>query len=160
MTRIYIGTYAHYNSGSLKGEWLDLPCRDLDSELLRIFGEGDHEYMIQDSESEFPIKECENLEKLNEFAQEFENLSEHDQAKVIYMIDDLGYSRDDAMANYDDVTFYEGQDLEQVAESMVDDGCFGTIPESLIHYIDYAAIARDLRCDGYVETSNGVFHCP
>ena len=158
MTKIYVGTYGHYNNGSLKGEWLDLPVADMEAELIRIFGEGDHEYMIQDSEADFPIRECEDLEKLNEFADQFEALSEHDQAKVCYLIDDLGYDRDEAMDKHDDVIFYEGQDLEEVAESLIDDGCFGDIPKAIASYIDYKAIARDLGYDGYVETSKGVFH--
>jgi antirestriction protein len=33
------------------------------------------------------------------------------------------------------------------AESLVDDGCFGEIADSIIAYINYDAIARDLRID-------------
>jgi antirestriction protein len=160
MTRIFVSTYAHYNNGSLKGQWLDLPCDDLDAELLKIFGEGDHEYMIQDHESEFPIKESENIQKLNEFAEEFEALSEHDQKIVAWLIKDQCYDRADALDKCDEVTFYEGQTLQDVAEQLVDDGCFGDIPKAIASYIDYDAIARDLSFDSYVETSDGVFHNP
>jgi len=39
----------------------------------------------------------------------------------------------------------------------MEDGCFGSIGEGLSHYIDYAAIAKDLGYDGYVERAEGVF---
>jgi len=37
--------------------------------------------------------------------------------------------------------------LEQLAEHFIDEGLYGTIPETLSYYIDYAAIARDLSYD-------------
>lgn len=37
-------------------------------------------------------------------------------------------------------------------------GCFGYIPDSIAIYIDYAAIARDLECDSYFETKQGVIY--
>lgn len=55
MAKVYVGTYKKYNSGSIKGAWLDLSdyetyqdflkaCRDLHKD------ESDPEYMIQDCE--------------------------------------------------------------------------------------------------------------
>ena len=43
-------------------------------------------------------------------------------------------------------------------EELVSKGCFGHIPDSIAIYIDYAAIARDLECDSYVETKQGVIY--
>ena len=48
--------------------------------------------------------------------------------------------------------------LEDLAEELVSDGCFGDIPDSIVNYIDYAAIARDLSFDSYYETKQGVIY--
>lgn len=57
----------------------------------------------------------------------------------------------------EDVTIYEitggwRSPFAQLAEQFVVDGLYGEIPDSLQYYIDYEAIGRDLRHDGYVET--------
>lgn len=44
--------------------------------------------------------------------------------------------------------------LKELAEHFVDEGIFGTIPQPLIDYIDYDAIAYDLSMD-YSETKIG-----
>lgn len=46
--------------------------------------------------------------------------------------------------------------MQEVAEELVDEGCFGDIPANIVNYIDYEAIARDLRYEGYTEVRNGV----
>lgn len=56
--RVYVGTYKKYNSGSLKGGWLDLrECKDYKQFLSKCRalhrGERDPEFMIQDVE-DFP----------------------------------------------------------------------------------------------------------
>ena len=62
------------------------------------------------------------------------------------------------MGHHEDVILYVDESLGDVAYSLVEDGCFGEIPESLGNYIDYEAIARDLSYDGYIQTDQGVFH--
>jgi hypothetical protein len=72
--KIYVGTYAKYNSGSIAGKWLALPMagKNLYRELKKIAGaEKDPEYMIQDTDIpagfDFrSISESENIFKLNE----------------------------------------------------------------------------------------------
>lgn len=51
-----------------------------------------------------------------------------------------------------EVDLYAMESLRELAESFVDEGLFGDIPERLQSYIDYDAIARDLGVD-YVETT-------
>lgn len=63
-----------------------------------------------------------------------------------------------AMEHCNDVILYAEERLEDVAYSLVNEGCFGTIPESLRNYIDYESIARDLGHDGYVQREEGVFY--
>lgn len=53
--------------------------------------------------------------------------------------------------------FHFCNSMEDLAAELVDDGCFGEIPEHLANYIDYGAIARDLEYDGcYMEISSGI----
>ena len=50
-----------------------------------------------------------------------------------------------------DLDIYENVTFTELAEQFVDDGLLGEIPEHLSYYIDYEAIGRDLRHDGYTE---------
>jgi antirestriction protein len=128
-----------------------------EKELSQILGK-DEEYFITDYEAPFSICEYENLEKLNCFVAEFSGLNDHDQQKVIYLINDCGVERDEALQQYEDVTFYEGMTLKDVAYELVNEGSFGDIPETIKSYIDYEKLANDLSVDGYYETSKGTFY--
>ena len=72
----------------------------------------------------------------------------HDYQKIRYIIavGDCGYNFDPARDHPDDleVDIYELDSLKELAEQFVEDGLFGSIPESIAHYIDADAIARDL----------------
>lgn len=46
-----------------------------------------------------------------------------------------------------------GDPYKQLAEQFVDEGLFGDIPSHLENYIDYDAIGRDLKFNGYVHIS-------
>ncbi len=61
------------------------------------------------------------------------------------------------MEHHKEVIIYPEETLEDVAYSLVEDVCFGTVGDGLVNYIDYEAIARDLGYDGYVQTDEGVF---
>lgn len=47
--------------------------------------------------------------------------------------------------------------LQEYTEQMVDEGCFGNIPEAILPYIDISAIVHDLKCDGYWEEDGFCF---
>ena len=58
MAKVYVGTYAKYNNGNLKGAWLDLANYETYDDFLKACkelhkDESDPEYMIQDNEG-FP----------------------------------------------------------------------------------------------------------
>jgi hypothetical protein len=77
-------------------------------------------------------------------------------ARIAFLIeegDDIEY----ALENYEDVDFYEGMNLKRLAEHFVEEGLFGEIPDSIVGYLDYAAIGRDLGFDGFTETPDGCF---
>lgn len=76
-----------------------------------------------------------------------------EKQKAIIAYGDLGHSFDEN-DNPDrdwDITIYHATSFVELAEQFVDDGLFGEIPEALENYIDYEAIANDLRHD-YSET--------
>lgn len=82
-------------------------------------------------------------------------------SELIAYTEAYGDRREDienALDSLDNMTFYEGYTMEDLAEELVEEGVFGDIPESIACYIDYAAIARDLSFD-YTETSKGVICC-
>jgi antirestriction protein len=58
----------------------------------------------------------------------------------------------------DEVTLYQADSLTDLAEMFVDEGLFGEIPDALINYIDYDAIARDLRHEYSEITMGGETH--
>lgn len=153
--RIYVANLAQYNNGRLVGKWIDLPCDDLQEQINSILGD-DEEYAIHDYEASFSISEYDCPFDLNDIAERLESLDEYEQKKLTYLLDD-GCTMEQAIDELDDITFYQDMSLKDVAEEMVDEGLFGDIPESIINYIDYDAIARDLSYDGYHETNDGVF---
>ena len=95
-----------------------------------------------------------NQANLHLFLDRLENWSSDDKVTLIIAVGDGGYSFD--LKNDDpsdiELTLYADVSLNDLALQFVDDGLYGEIPPSLMHYIDYDAIARDLSLD-YVETT-------
>ena len=157
--QIYLTNLTQYNNGFLVGEWLELPCTkdQIQDAISRVLNQ-DEEYFITDSEGiPFEVNEYENLYDLNDRLQQYEALDEHEKLCVSFLLSE-GHDWDYCMENYENVTLYSDESLEDVAYSLVEDGCFGTVGDGLSNYIDYAAIARDLGHDGYVQNPEGVFH--
>ena len=154
--RIYLTNLPRYNSGELKGKWVDLPCDDLGAELKEVLG-NDEEHFITDYEAPFTIHEYDNIWELNEFARQLQELDEHEQEKVTFLLDTICLDRKEAIEHHEDVTFYAGMNLEEVAEELVEEGCFGNIADNIKCYFDYEKLARDLGMDGYHETDKGTF---
>ena len=79
--KIFITNLGKYNEGELIGEWLDLPATEdeIDELMERIgIGEEYEEVFITDYESDLNIKvgEYDNIEALNEMADEIASLDE------------------------------------------------------------------------------------
>jgi len=102
-----------------------------------------------------------NLEPLIDAAK---NWNEWQKINVILAVGECGYDFDPEDGDPDDfdIDIYEMDSLKELAEHFVDEGLFGEIPESLINYIDYDAIARDLSMDYSEERIAGknlVYRC-
>lgn len=162
MLNIYIANLGKYNEGELVGRWVKLPCYNLDEVLKQIGviqGSPYEEYAIHDYESDIEgleINEYIDIYELNELAEQLDNLTDYEKEHLEAYIEAYCANLAYALEHFEDTTFYFDMTLEEVAEEMVNDGYFGDIPNSIINYIDYAEIARDLRCDGYTVVKNGV----
>ena len=151
--RIYVGTYAKYNNGSIDGKWIDISeyntyeefvdaCRELHSD------EDDPEFMVQDYEN-FPRKWYHEGGLPSE--EEFNKINEY------YMMDDteqrayeayVNYTDDDDIDNFHEA--YEGQfdSASDFAYDLVDSiGWDGIGSDTLDMYFDYDAFGRDLMFD-------------
>ena len=134
--KVYVGTYAKYNNGSLFGAWLDLSdysdkeefyeaCRELHKD------EEDAEYMFQDYENipEALISESwisENFFTLRDA------VSEEDADDLVRDF------RDEYQGEYDDEEDFAYEIIEE---------CYD-LPEFAKTYFDYEKFARDLfMCD-------------
>ena len=152
--KIYVANLAKYNEGRLVGNWLTLPMDpdDLQKEINLILGT-DEEYAVHDYEAPFPISEYSNPFHLNQIAE----LDEYALDRFAHLVNE-GYDWDYAFDHYDDVVFYEGMDIRKVANDMLDDGCFGSIPDNIMCLIDVDRVVDLLVVDGYVETDKGTFY--
>lgn len=159
---VFLNTWVNYNeNGADGGFWVELPC-DLDNVMERLAkstGEevDEMEVFINDYETEIEgleIAECDNIEELNELAEELEKLDEYDVEKIEAIMEAHGETLRNALDNIDNYTYYSGMTLEDVAYELVEE-CY-ELSDFAKQYFDYKAFARDLGCDGYTETNNGV----
>ena len=128
MLNVWVGNLGKYNEGELVGEWLKLPVskQELDTFLREKVGlqltqaevdkaleeEGDcyEEYMINDYETDLPIKisEYENLDNLNLLATIAENVNDMDAINAY--VDSQGEMTLEELANLmeqeDDIAYF------------------------------------------------------
>ena len=144
--RIYVGTYAKYNDGSIEGAWLDLEdysgADEFEAACQELHGPGDHEFMFQDfggipegmaSESHLSAEfwdwlemDDDDKEMLSVYRENVDQSGTLEQAQEAY----LG-------------TYASPEDwaVGHMNECM-------RIPGDLANYIDYKAYARDAGYEG------------
>ncbi len=166
--RIYVGTYAKYNNGSLKGAYIDLSdYADLDEFLKHCRevhkDETDPELMFQDWE-EIPsalISECSLNESFFNLRDSLEQLDSCEINAFWQWVESIGKRlSDDSEDLIDDfrtayIGFYSSK--EEFATEMLDES---TLSEFALQYFDYEKYANDLfmtdynYIDGYVFYNN------
>lgn len=148
--RIYVGTYAKYNAGSIKGAWLDLEnysdknafleaCKELHRD------ESDPEFMFQDFEG-FP-KSLYSESYVDEALWDWLELDDADREILAVYQDNVDSNASIETARK---AYYGKFDSEaEWAKSFLDetDG-LRDVPEHLRNYIDFKAYARDARLSG------------
>ena len=143
--KIYITDLKEYNNDKLIGERVNLN-EVTEDELNEVLAKYNEETFISDFESSFKIEEYTNPLELWNFAQELELLDEQDLLKVEIQVNYGLNNFEYALSNYDNVDLFMWS-AEEKAKDAVDDWLFGEISDSIIHYIDYKAIASDIEID-------------
>ena len=169
MLNLFVNTWGNYNeNGADGGKWITLPMDPEELEevlenIAALMKDNDPEWAIHDYEWTIEIdpreiSEYDNIQELNEFCQELDNMEEYEAEEIAAAMEAYGYSFMEAMERQQRgcFVFYPGQDLEEVAEQIADECYLYDAPEFLSRYFDYEAFARDLGFDGYTETKYGV----
>ena len=148
--RLYVGTYAKYNGGSIKGQWLNLEdYADKDAFLAACAelhkDEADPELMFQDFEG-FPRSYYSESSVSDElFTWVGMEDSDRELLEVYRENVDQDGDLDKAREAYTG-TFSSEEDW--AAQYLDDCGQMDLIPEHLRNYFDYEAYARDARMGG------------
>lgn len=156
--KVYIVNLGKYVEGEDAGAWFTLPVdKDVVAERLGLDSRYE-EIAIHDYELPFQIGEYESLDELNRLAGLIEDLPDDVQANLSDLIDEFG-SVDDVAEVAEDLIYYDGCSVEDVAMELIEDsGALDGLPEDLRYYFDYEAYARDLKINGdLIECSRGVF---
>lgn len=149
--RIYVACLASYNAGTLHGRWID-PAhevediwREVRDMLASSPAEGAEEWAIHDFEGfgHVPLSEWEGIERVHELAVFIAENARFGSELLAHFCGDLEESRN-ALDNY----IGEFASLEDYALHVTEETT--EIPEGLRHYIDYAAMARDIEINGDV----------
>ena len=160
-TRIALTNLEAYNNGELRFVWLAVPFDEYDELKIALESIGNpEEYFISDYETDivgYNIDEYEDIIALNEIVSAYDSLDKYEQETVCAyrIVEGCSFQAAIEKVQDGDIVFHKHQSLADVAADLVDEGCFGDIPENIRNYIDYEAIGNDLRYDGYYEISEG-----
>ncbi len=83
---------------------------------------------------------------VHDWYEELEDLDETAATQIMFLLD-LGYNISDTMDRYEDVCLFEGT-ASDYAYELINETT--EIPETLRYYIDYDAIARDMKINGEI----------
>lgn len=150
--KIFLTNLGKYNEGELVGKWISLPIssEELAEVLLEIGIDGAEyeEYFITDYEAPFTIGEYDNLERLNEIAEDLETFTET-ELKLFSVIEGEFSDIETAIDKVKDgeILFYEDISNEEDLGQVIAD--YWEIPEHLASYIDYEAIGRSATYEGW-----------
>jgi antirestriction protein len=160
--RVYVGTYAKYNSGSLAGKWFDLTDysskEEFEAACQEFHGPGEHEFMFQDHEG-IPGRFISESHLDDGTWDDWLPLSDDDKELLETYLDHVnaGGTMDEARESL--CGKYASK--EHWAEEHLSESCLlQAVPKELQGYIDFAAYARDQELNGgctFVETADEVW---
>lgn len=181
MMNIALTNLGQYNEGILNFTWLSLPATE--EEIAEAFDKiqvshddkhyysdglghvtdndyyGEYEeFFISDYECDFmEIGEYDNLDRLNEIAEEIENLADYEQTIVKALINE-GYSLEEALDKKDDCILWAGcNDMTDVAYQYIEETGLLDNAGHLANYFDYEKYGRDMSYEGHwIETDEGM----
>lgn len=153
--KIYVGTYAKYNNGSIFGEWLTLgnysdleefydACRELHKD------EEDPEFMFQDFETPELFKNSIWEGGIDEDIFEIaEAMEDKDADMISAYVSLMGKKLTPELIEQAEERFYGHFDSDtDLAEDYAEQtGMLNEVPESIQRYFDFEAFGRDLSYD-------------
>ena len=153
MPKIYVGTYAKYNNGSIAGAWLDLEdyadrdgffeaCAELHGD------EEDPELMFQDWEG-IPGKFISESHLAEDLWPSWVELDDDTCTRCVLAWENVDDSMTVEQVN-DSYYGVFGSEEDWAAEFWASAGMLNNIPDSVRNYIDYKAYARDCQLGGDV----------
>lgn len=145
-SRIYVGTYAKYNQGSIGGAWLDLSDYTDKDEFLEACqalhsDEADPEFMYQDWEGIPAGMVSESY--LDEAVWEWLELDEDERATVAAYRDGIDQTQTDYSTILEAFQGTYDSELDWSYGYMESTGMLDGLPEFARNYFDYEAFARD-----------------
>ena len=157
MMNIALTNLGMYVEGTLNYTWLSLPAteEEIQAAYKKINVAPNTRYeeaFITDYECDYyDISEYENLETLNEIAEEVENLEDYEQTIVKALLKE-GYSLEEALDKKDDCRLYSGcYNMTDVAYEYIEETGLLDNAGTLANYFDYEAFGRDIN----LETDGG-----
>lgn len=150
--RIYVGTYAKYNAGSINGAWLDLENYSDKEAFLAACAElhkdeTDPELMFQDYEG-FP-RSFYNEGCVSDDLFAWLELDEDDRELLAVYCDNVD-SAGDIDAAREAFAGKANTKADWAAEWLEETGGLDGVPKHLANYIDFEAFARDAELGGDV----------
>lgn len=168
---IFITDLAAYNNGYLIGEWISLPMDEDDlkakiDEILTIGAKAcrddEHEEIfLTDYECDYlEIGEFDNPFKLNEMAEQADELNDHEVKMVGFLLRN-GLVKDfsEALEKYEDVIIHENCTFQDIAYDFVNE-CYNLndLPSIISNNIDYESIGRQMEMEGnYFEQDGDIY---
>lgn len=158
--RIYVASLSDYNAGILHGAWIDADqdADDIREEIAAMLDESHNQpaedYAIHDYENFGGIRlpEYEDIDTVSAIA---DAIKEHGEAFALVYADCNDVRS--AIDAIEDRYCGEWGSMEEYAEELYNESY--DIPDYLKYYIDYEAVARDLRYEMNVyESSRGTVH--
>ena len=157
---VYIANLAEYNNSNLIGGWVSLPIEENDwKDFLKTIGNPEeiaiHDYEDNSGIEGVEIGEYMSLKELNELGERLESINP-DETYIVNALYEAIEDLEQALSCYEagGYTYYGDMTMEEIAREYIED-CYD-ITAGLENYIDYKAIARDMRYDSYYETDYGV----
>ena len=157
--RLYVGTYAKYNNGSIAGEWVDLEQFDNAEDFYKYCkklhkNEHDPEFMFQDFEG-FP-RDMYSESGIDDRLFEFVAMDQHDREIVTAGMDYFGQNEDLEYIKDHYVGKYE-KEIDLAYELIEQGGYLEQCPDIVKYHFDYESYARDLFIDGFTLRNGFVF---
>lgn len=150
MTEFYAQPYSIEHTGF----YFDNPEK-FEAGMKKLNKKGCEEVEIQfiDGEDHLSrLAEAANIGQGNvdKWFEELDDLAETEATQIIFLLE-FGYNLSDALERYEEVCLFNGS-ASDYAYDLIDDTC--EVPENLRYYIDYDAIARDMKINGEIVEIN------